>query len=87
MTSRTVTATRENRTARPNPRPAPVRTDHTHTMAVSPMTPGTPRTRRPSTIAETGVTGLQWPPPVPPRSVPPSPMASLLSGLILHSTV
>ena len=87
MASRTVTATRENNAARPNPRPVPVSADHTHTITVIPMTPGTPRIRRPTTIAETGVTGLQWPCPAPLRPVPPSLMAPLLSGLIANSTV
>ena len=59
MSSRIATATRENTHALPNPSPARVSVDQTSTMIVRPTALGSPRTRRPTTIAETGVTGFQ----------------------------
>ena len=59
MSSRIATATRENKHALPNPSPARVSADQTSTMIVRPTALGSPRTRRPTTIAETGVTGFQ----------------------------
>ena len=75
MISRTVTATRENRAARPTPRPAPVIADQMTTMIASPIVPGTPRIRRPTTIADTGVAGFQRPCPAPCCPVLPSLMS------------